>query len=75
MFAKASIKRHKPLTTRENVGADYHGCVSIYVRNGAELLQRVEGWVVGALLAAGGALPDRPEGGPAATWEYPEIAS
>ncbi len=63
VFGKASIKRHKPLTTRKNVGADYHGCVSIYVRNGAELLQRVEGWVVGALLGAGGALPDRPLAG------------
>lgn len=63
-FAKASIKRHKPLTTRKNVGASYHGCVSIYVRNGAELLQQVEGWVVGALLGVGSALPDRALPGP-----------
>ena len=58
-FGKAVIKRHKPLTNRKNVGETYHGCASIYVRNGAQLLQQVEGWVVGALLGAGGALPDR----------------
>ena len=40
----------------ENVGADYHGCLSVYVRRGEPLLQQVEGWVVGAS-GAGGALP------------------
>jgi transposase len=58
-FGKALIKRHKPLTNRRNVGETYHGCASIYVRNGAQLLQQVEGWVVGALLGAGGVLPHR----------------
>jgi hypothetical protein len=58
-FANASLKRHKPLTNRKNRGDDYHGCVSIYVRNGAELLQQIEGWVVGALLGCGGSLPTR----------------
>lgn len=60
VFGKATIKRHKPLTTRKNVGQNYHGCVCIYVRCGAELLQQVEGWMVGALFGAGGALPDDP---------------
>jgi hypothetical protein len=60
VFAKTTLKRHNPKTVRKNVGADYHGCVSIYVRGGAKLLQQAEGWVVGALLGAGGALPDRP---------------
>jgi transposase-like protein len=58
-FGKASIKRHVPRTNRKNVGEGYHGCVSIYVRKGAHLLEQVEGWVVGALLGAGGELPER----------------
>lgn len=57
VFGKATLKRHKPLTRRMNVGSDYHGCMSIYVRQGAQPLQQVEGWVVGALLGAGGAQP------------------
>lgn len=60
VFGKASIKRHRPLTTRHNVGEGYHGCLSIYVRRGTELLQQVEGWVVGTVLGAGAALPDQP---------------
>lgn len=59
-FSKATLKRHKPLTRRKNIGSDYHGCLSIYVRQGGQLLQQVEGWLVGALLGAGGALPDQP---------------
>lgn len=59
-FGRPAIKRHRPLTNRKNVNEGYHGCLSIYVRNGSELLQQVEGWVVGALLGAGGALPDFP---------------
>lgn len=59
-FAKTTLKRHRPVTTRKNVGEGYHGCVSIYVRGGAQLLQQVEGWVVGALLGAGGTLPEHP---------------
>lgn len=57
VFARATLKRHVPLTRRKNVGADYHGCVTIYVRRGAELLEQVEGRMVGALLGAGGELP------------------
>lgn len=59
-FARTTLKKHKPLTNRKNVNEGYSGCLSIYVRNGSELLQRVEGWVVGALLGAGGALPHSP---------------
>ena len=57
-FARPTMKRHKPLTNRKNVNESYHGCLSIYVRNGSELLQQVEGWVVGVLLGVGGALPE-----------------
>lgn len=60
VFAKETIKRHKPRTVRKNVGDGYHGCVSIYVRNGAELLQQVEGWMIGLLLGVGGTLPAEP---------------
>lgn len=59
-FGNVNLKRHKPLTKRKNLGEGYHGCVSIYVRNGAELLQQIEGWMVGALLGCGGALPADP---------------
>jgi len=53
-----TIKRHKPLTNRKNVGDTGHGCLSIYVRQGAHMLQQVEGRFVGALLGAGRQLPE-----------------
>lgn len=60
VYGKPTTKRHKPLTNRKNLGSDYYGCVCIYVRCGAGLLQQVEGWMVGALLGSGGALPGQP---------------
>lgn len=59
-FGKPVIKRHVPLTRRKNTGQSYHGCARLYVRKGVPLLEQVEGWMVGALLGAGGALPERP---------------
>ena len=44
-FLRTTLKRHNPRTVRKNVGADYHGCLIILVRQGAELYQRIEGWV------------------------------
>jgi hypothetical protein len=42
-FHPSSIKRHRPSTNRHNLGADYHGCLVVYVRGGRQLYWRVEG--------------------------------
>ncbi|HVU74012.1 MAG TPA: hypothetical protein VHE83_13690 [Mycobacteriales bacterium] len=41
-FRPSTIKRHKPRTNRKNVGADYHGCLVIDVRQGAALYRYIE---------------------------------
>ena len=48
-FSRPSLKHHKPKTTRKNVGDDYHGCLVIRVRGGAELYRRIEGWAAGVM--------------------------
>jgi hypothetical protein len=48
-FKKPTIKRHNPKTVRKNVGDGYHGCLVIGVLRGAELYQKIEGWVLGAV--------------------------
>ena len=48
-FHRATLKRHNPRTTRKNVGADYHGCVTITVQQSADLYRKIEGWVRGAM--------------------------
>lgn len=47
-FRATTLKRHNPRTVRKNIGVDYHGCLRVEVRHGAELYQRIEGWVRGA---------------------------
>jgi len=42
-FAKPLIKRHNPVTVRKNVGEEYHGCLTITVRQSRRLYQEVEG--------------------------------
>jgi hypothetical protein len=37
---------------RKNVGADYHGCLIIGVRQSADLYRRIEGWVRAATAVA-----------------------
>jgi transcriptional regulator with XRE-family HTH domain len=49
-FHRATLKRHNPRTVRKNVGADYHGCLIVSVRQGADLYRRIEGWA-GAIMA------------------------
>jgi transcriptional regulator with XRE-family HTH domain len=44
-FHRTTVKRHNPRTVRKNVGADYHGCLIVRVRQGADLYRRIEGWV------------------------------
>jgi hypothetical protein len=43
-FRKPTLKRHNAKTIRKNTGDDYHGCLIIRVRNGAELYRQIEGW-------------------------------
>jgi transposase len=44
-FQRTTLKRHNPRTVRKNVGADYHGCLRLEVKQSAELYRRIEGWV------------------------------
>lgn len=43
-FLKTTLKRHSPSTNRKNTGEDYHGCLRIDVRDGADLYRRITGW-------------------------------
>jgi transposase len=49
-FRRTTLKRHNPRTVRKNVGVDYHGCLVVSVRQGADLYRRIEGWA-GAIMA------------------------
>jgi hypothetical protein len=44
-FQRTTLKTHNPRTVRKNVGADYHGCLIVVVRQSADLYRRIEGWV------------------------------
>lgn len=46
-FGRPVMKTHVPATIRRNVGADYHGCLLLYVRNSAELNLQIAGWCQG----------------------------
>src|SRR6266851_3018977 len=43
-FHRTVLKTHNPRTVRKNIGADYHGCLIIDVRQSADLYRRIEGW-------------------------------
>ncbi|MFC7220466.1 hypothetical protein ACFQLX_20205 [Streptomyces polyrhachis] len=51
-FYKTSLKRHNPKTVRKNIDEGYHGCLSIYVQQSAELYRCIEGWWQGLLAGA-----------------------
>jgi hypothetical protein len=51
-FSRPLIKRHKPRTVRKNTGADYHGCLRIQVRRGAQLYQQIEGWASAVMVVS-----------------------
>jgi hypothetical protein len=51
-FLTPSLKRHNPKTVRKNVGDNYHGCLRIDVRRGADLYRRIEGWAVAIMANA-----------------------
>ncbi|MDQ1684973.1 MAG: hypothetical protein QOC82_1710 [Frankiaceae bacterium] len=42
-FLGATLKRHKPVTRRRNVGVDYHGCLVVRVRRSSGLYDEIEG--------------------------------
>ncbi|MBO4139339.1 resolvase [Micromonospora tulbaghiae] len=46
-FQPTTIKRHRPLTRRKNVGVDYHGCLTVHVVGGVRLYWRIEGIMKG----------------------------
>jgi transposase-like protein len=48
LFQRPTIKRHVPVTRRQNTGADYRGCLAVSVPQSRELYWRVEG-MMGAL--------------------------
>ena len=50
-FARATIKRHKPVTVRLNTGEHYHGCLVVSVAKSGRLYYSIEGWW-GALTGA-----------------------
>ena len=52
-FLKTTLKKHAVRTNRKNIGADYHGCLSVRVLQGAALYRRIEGmwWAVCATAA------------------------
>jgi len=48
-FLTPALKRHNPKTVRKNVGENYHGCLRIDVRRGADLYRRIEGWAAAGM--------------------------
>lgn len=48
-FRPPTLKRHNPKTVRKNTGENYHGCLVINVRQGAELYRQIEGWAFAAM--------------------------
>jgi hypothetical protein len=51
-MSRPTLKRHQTKTNRRNIGAEYHGCLSIDVRQSAALYRRVAGTWRGLALAA-----------------------
>jgi hypothetical protein len=48
-FCRPTLKRHNPKTIRKRIGEDYHGCLIIRVRQGADLYRQIEGWTVASM--------------------------
>jgi len=46
-FSKTTVKRHKPVTNRHNVGDAYRGCLVIQVRRSADEYRLVDGLCAG----------------------------
>ncbi|MER5969313.1 hypothetical protein ABT112_06155 [Streptomyces sp. NPDC002055] len=52
-FGATTLKRHNPRTVRTNTGPAYRGCLTVSVRDGADLYRRIEGWWYGIVVGAG----------------------
>ena len=59
-FGKPNIKRHVPKSRRQNVGADYHGCLAIVVARGSQLYWQIEG-LLGVVFERVGVTRFRPD--------------
>jgi hypothetical protein len=57
-FAKTTIKRHNPRTNRRNTAENYHGCLTVRVRDSAELYRMIEGWFCGVASASAAYAPE-----------------
>jgi hypothetical protein len=44
LLTRATLKRHKPKTVRQNTGDDYHGCLVVTVMRSGWLYYAIEGW-------------------------------
>ncbi|MGR6317122.1 helix-turn-helix domain-containing protein [Micromonospora soli] len=44
-FQRSALKRHNPVTVRQNTGDDYHGCLVISVPRSRALYWRIEGMI------------------------------
>jgi hypothetical protein len=53
-FQRATLKRHRPATTRRNSGSDYRGCLVVKVPRGRELYWRIEGMMAGLAQSVSG---------------------
>jgi hypothetical protein len=48
-FRRPTLKLHNPKTVRKNTGENYHGCLVVDVRRGADLYRRIEAWAAAAM--------------------------
>lgn len=42
-FGRTSLKHHNPTTVRRNTGSNYHGCLVVYVLQGADTYRLMAG--------------------------------
>jgi hypothetical protein len=61
VFGKTSLKRHNPVTTRGNTGAEYRGCLRVSVLGSSALYRRIEGiwWAISGAAPASLSDPSR----------------
>ena len=52
-FRRSTLKRHNPVTIRNNIGLRYVGCLTINVRASTELYRRISGWYEGIVKELG----------------------
>lgn len=55
-FLRPTLKRHRPVTRRQNTGEEYRGCLMVEVPRSGRLYWWIEGAVTGI---AGAAVPEQ----------------